>query len=580
MRGLGFEEVWVLDTEFIARPGEHPEVVCLVADELISGRRVELFHGDFGREPPFRTDAGVLFVGFYLPAEWSCFLELGWPLPERTVDVFVEHRVDRNGIELPHERRGLLDAASFHGLWAMSKDEKTDMRDLVLRGGPWTHGDRRAILDYCGDDVTTTAAVFARQVPAIGLRDRGWGRAMLRGEAMKAIAHVERTGVPLDIVTLDRLRTHWGDIRGDLIARVDGAFGVYENGELSRGRFAHYLNRRGIPWPRTEGTKQLSLDSDTMKDQARLWPELHPLRELQHSLGTMRLFDLEVGADGRNRTGLSPFRARTGRNQPSNSKFIFGPSTWLRGLIQPTDGRALAYIDWASQEVAIVAALSGDEALLEAVRSGDVYLAFAKRAGLVPEWATKDTHPDERDRCKVVVLGMNYGMSPHTLAARLGISVHEARELQRLLARVYPAFTTWAQEQVYAGTCLGHVETVFGWPLHGTYETRGTVLRNFPAQANGAEMLRLANILATRAGVSVCALVHDALLIESSVGDIGVAVSIARKAMAGASALVLGGLEIDTEAVILRHPDRYFDKRGAVMWRGVCELVERRAIVA
>ena len=32
---------------------------------------------------------------------------------------------------------------------------------------------------------------------------------------------------------------------------------------------------------------------------------------------------------------LSAFRARTGRNQPSNAKFIFGPATWLRGDDRP-----------------------------------------------------------------------------------------------------------------------------------------------------------------------------------------------------------------------------------------------------
>ena len=77
----------------------------------------------------------------------------------------------------------------------------------------------------------------------------------------------------------------------------------------------------------------------------------------------MRLNSLAVGQDGRNRTGLMPFGSKTGRNQPSNSRFIFGTSRWLRSLIQPAPGRALAYVDWSSQEIAIAAALSGDDAL-------------------------------------------------------------------------------------------------------------------------------------------------------------------------------------------------------------------------
>ncbi len=102
----------------------------------------------------------------------------------------------------------------------------------------------------------------------------------------------------------------------------------------------------------------------------------------------MRLNDLAVGRDGRNRLLLSPFGSRSGRNTPSNTKFIFGPSAWLRGLIRPPSGHGLAYVDWSSQEVGIAAALSGDPRLIAAYQSGDPYLAFAKQIGAVPADAT------------------------------------------------------------------------------------------------------------------------------------------------------------------------------------------------
>src|SRR5438552_8491010 len=114
----------------------------------------------------------------------------------------------------------------------------------------------------------------------------------------------------------------------------------------------------------------------------------------------MRLSDLAVGHDGRNRTLLSAFRARTGRNQPSNTRFIFGPSVWLRGLIKPPPGYGLAYIDWSQQEFGIAAALSGDPMMLAAYESGDPYLAFAKQAGAVPSDATKESHSETRELFK------------------------------------------------------------------------------------------------------------------------------------------------------------------------------------
>ena len=107
---------------------------------------------------------------------------------------------------------------------------------------------------------------------------------------------------------------------------------------FSARRFAECLFREGIPWPRLD-SGGLALDDDTFRQMARTWPAVAPLRELRHSLGEMRLFsDLAVGTDGRNRCLLSPFQSITGRNQPSNARFIFGPSCWLRSLIQPEPG--------------------------------------------------------------------------------------------------------------------------------------------------------------------------------------------------------------------------------------------------
>ncbi|HEY2416168.1 MAG TPA: hypothetical protein VGI40_28255, partial [Pirellulaceae bacterium] len=153
---------------------------------------------------------------------------------------------------------------------------------------------------------------------------------------------------------------------------------------FSAARFADWLIQNSIPWPRLE-TGQLALDDDTFRQMARTYPAVAPLRELRHALGEMRLFeDLAVGTDGRNRCLLSAFRSLTGRNQPSNAKFIFGPSCWLRALIRPEAGRATAYVDWSQQEFGIAAALSDDAAMQQAYLSGDPYLSFAKQAGAVP----------------------------------------------------------------------------------------------------------------------------------------------------------------------------------------------------
>jgi hypothetical protein len=223
---------------------------------------------------------------------------------------------------------------------------------------------------------------------------------------------------------------------------------------FSAERWATYLAENDIPWPRLP-SGSLALDDETFRQMARQYPEqIGPIRELRHSLGQLRLNDLAVGADCRNRCLLSVFRSRTGRNQPSNSRFIFGPSCWLRSLIKPEPGRAIAYVDWSQQEFGIAAALSGDKNMMEAYSSGDPYLAFAKQAGAVPADATKQSHPTERGQFKVCALAVQYGMGEESLAQSLGEPPIVARELLRLHHRTYPAFWRWSEVPSIMRCCM------------------------------------------------------------------------------------------------------------------------------
>jgi hypothetical protein len=573
MLGLLFEQVWALDFEFVSKPGTRPAPVCMVARELGSNQLLRLWRDELTLRPPFRVDARTLFVGFFASAEWSCFLELGWPLPERVLDLFVEFRAETNGRHLP-AGRGLLGALSYHGIPAITADEKHDMRELVLGGGPWSPSERAAILEYCQSDVDALGPLLERMLLTIRSTPRGLGQALLRGRYTTAVARIEHAGVPIDVSMLGALRANWEPIKLELIGAVDQPYGVYEGTTFKAGRFAEYLCRHDIPWPRTK-TGQLALDSDTFTDQTKSFPQLRPLKDLRHALGEMRLEELAVGPDGRNRYLISPFGASSSRNTPSNTKSIFGPAVWLRGLIKPAASHAVAYLDWSCQEVAIAAALSGDTALTASLETGDPYMAFAIRAGLAPADATTHTHPVIREMCKVAVLGTNYGMGARTLANRTGLSELDARELLRRLARTYPTFWTWAEHQIDLAVLTGRLTTVFGWPIHVTDTTRSTSLRNFPMQANGAEMLRLACCLATEAGVTVCAPVHDALLIEAPELELEDAIATARAAMTEASHIVLDGPELQTATTVVHYPDRYADPRGAVMWRHVTELLSR-----
>ena len=173
-----------------------------------------------------------------------------------------------------------------------------------------------------------------------------------------------------------------------------------------------------------------------------------------------------------------------------------------------------------------------------------------------------------------MVLGTLYGMQAETLARRIGRPLIEARDLLRLHQATYRRFWNWSDSVVASAVLAGSIATVFGWRLRVAADFNPRSLANFPMQANGAEMLRLACCLATEAGINVCSTIHDALLVEAPVERIEDDVARVRTLMAEASSIVLGGvLTLGTDATIVRWPNRYSDARGRVMWETVMRLV-------
>jgi len=516
--------------------------------------------------PPYEVGPDSLFVAFYSSAELGCHLALGWPLPVNVLDLYVEFRNLTNGRELPCGN-GLLGALAWFGLDAMAAAEKEEMRTLALRGGPWTADERTALLAYCEADVVALLRLWPVMEPHLDLP-----RALVRGRYMKAAARMEDLGVPVDLEALAHLREKWGEIKTRIVQRVDADFHVYEELSFRADRFAKYLAEQSVPWPRLQ-SGALALDDDTFRDMARAYPALAPLRELRVSLSQLRLEDLAVGADGRNRSLLSAFRARTGRNQPSNSKFIFGPSVWIRSLIRPEAGTGIAYLDWSQQEFGIAAALSQDPSMMSAYTSGDPYLAFAKQAGAVPPRGTKEEYREIRERFKAAVLAVQYSMGAESLAVRIGQPVSAARELLRPHRETYRTFWKWSDAVVDYALLRGRLFTVFGWTLQIGEKVNPRMLRNFPMQANGAEMLRLACSLATEQGVKVVAPVHDALMIEAPFDELEVAVATAQDCMRKASEIVLASSPLRSDAKVVRYPDRYQDPRGTRMWDTVWAML-------
>jgi hypothetical protein len=547
--------------------------VCLVAREFRSRRRFRCWLLDAPRpKPPFATGRDVLVVAFYASAEMGCYRVLDWEMPALLLDLFPEFRIHTNGRYAG--KNSLLAALQYFGLEVMDAIQKDTMRDRIMAGGEFSVEDRQAVLDYCESDVDATERLFPHLID-----DRqNLNPALWRGEYMKTVARMEWNGVPVDLPLYERMAKHWPELQAGVIDKVNETIPVYENRVFRHELLEKWLQTQGLldEWPRTPAD-HLAIDEDTLREKAELYPVVEPLRLARQMTDKLETLGLTIGPDGRNRCLLSPFASKTGRNQPSSTKFIFHAPSFLRNLIQPPSGRALAYVDWSGAEFGIAARLSGDLAMQQSYVSGNPYLAFAKLIGAVPADATKATHKVEHDLFKTVILGVQFGMGANTLAYRIGCTLPEARHLLAHHRRVYARFWKWSDAICDYAQIYGELPATFGWKLHFADGAKIRTFRNFSMQANCAEAMRLACVFATEAGVMLVAPVHDALCIEAAEDEIDHTVWLTEQAMQKASKLVLSGFSLRTDKVIVRRPDHFVEARGAVIWDWVqnqCKTIE------
>jgi DNA polymerase I-like protein with 3'-5' exonuclease and polymerase domains len=152
----------------------------------------------------------------------------------------------------------------------------------------------------------------------------------------------------------------------------------------------------------------------------------------------------------------------------------------------------------------------------------------------------------------------------------------EARELLRLYRQTYHRFWRWSEATVDAAMLTSEIRSVLGWRLRVGRDANARSLANFPMQANGAEMMRLAAIAATEAGLEVCCPVHDAFLIAAPLQRLEEDVARMQELMGRAGRAVTGGFQVRTDAEVVRWPGRYMDPRGRAMWERITALLDER----
>ena len=291
------------------------------------------------------------------------------------------------------------------GLDSMLAEEKEFWRDLIIHRA-WNEDQIDGILEYCEKDVICTVRLLYKMAPLID-----WPRELHRGNYVKALSMIEMTGIPVDAETLEKIKEAWPSIKEELMIEANKIHPFYEKGSFKLKAFEEYLKKNKIPWERTPSGRP-NTSSDYFKGMAVSRPEIAKLREIRDSIQSFKNLKITVGKDGRNRFMQSPFASITGRNQPTNSRNIFGGPKWMRNLIRPPPGYAMAYTDWSGNEVGIAGYLSQDQLMMEMYESPDFYLSFAKHVRHAPPDATKETHKEIREKFKGSQFGSNVRSRP------------------------------------------------------------------------------------------------------------------------------------------------------------------------
>ena len=188
-----------------------------------------------------------------------------------------------------------------------------------FKGPPFSADERERILEYCQNDVEALACLVRHLVPTIP----SLPHAIARCNVTWALAQQEHRGVPIALPLLEQIRQDWSAIQLDLVRERDrfGLYEVDENGKphWRRHLFKDLVKRAGWAWPAYDDGN-LDETEQTFREMAGRYPEVETIRELRYSLSKLRLNDLAVGNDGRNRVLLGPYGTKTGRNAPSKSQ--------------------------------------------------------------------------------------------------------------------------------------------------------------------------------------------------------------------------------------------------------------------
>ena len=215
-----------------------------------------------------------------------------------------------------------------------------------------------------------------------------------------------------------------------------------------------------------------------------------------------------------------------------------------RAFIGSSAQHRIVSADYSQIELRIMAALSGDNDMIEAFRNGkDIHTATAAK---IFKEETEDVTSDQRRIAKTANFGIIYGISPFGLSQRLNIPRKEAKELIEEYFLNYPAISEYIERMKVLARENGFVQTIFGRKRYlKDINSRNATVRGFaernainaPIQGSAADIIKMAMINVAKAlkennlESKMILQVHDELVFDCPVGEVEKVKAIVREQM-------------------------------------------------
>ncbi|WP_050724856.1 DNA polymerase I [Vulgatibacter incomptus] len=374
------------------------------------------------------------------------------------------------------------------------------------------------------------------------------------------LARMEAAGVRLDI---ELLRSLDRELEGMLAKRLAECFAAagHEFNVASPKQLAQVLFEE-LKLPVQKRTKTgPSTDHEVLEKLS----EQHPLPGLileHRSLAKLKGTYVEalprlVGRDGRLHTTFDQTNTATGRLASLEPNLMNIPirtelGKRIREAFVADEGSALISADYSQIELRILAHVTGDPGLVEALRAGaDVHRRTAAEVFGVDEGAVTS---DQRRIAKMINYAVAYGLSAFGLSTRLDIPPGEASAIIQRYFEKYAGVKAWIDRIVAEAKVNGFVSTLDGRRRFlPDLQSRNPALRqaaeraaiNMPIQGTAADIIKRAMIVLdaelrrSSGGARLLLQVHDELVLEVPEAEVADVSELVRRTMEGAASLAV-----------------------------------------